>query len=157
MTFDEVVSICQILWTRDQLANQAKPKNYPNFTHPIPASNSNASSTNNNTFPVRGFVTPSTTTTTFAQPPVTAPVDQNDPMDLSASRGLRKPLTPEERKYRFDNNLCLYCGKPGHRIMDHKTTIQRVNFVTPVFIATSSATAPFAIEAPPAPQQQGKI
>ena len=59
MTFDELVFICQVLWTRDQLANQAKPRNYPNFTHPIPASNSNASSTNNNTFPVRGFVTPS--------------------------------------------------------------------------------------------------
>ena len=24
-------------------------------------------------------------------------------------------LTPAERKHRMDNNLCLYCGKPGHR------------------------------------------
>ena len=24
-------------------------------------------------------------------------------------------LTPTERKHRMDNNLCLYCGKPGHR------------------------------------------
>ena len=24
-------------------------------------------------------------------------------------------LTPAERKHRIDNNLCLYCGKPGHR------------------------------------------
>ena len=23
-------------------------------------------------------------------------------------------LTPAERKHRMDNNLCLYCGKPGH-------------------------------------------
>ena len=151
MTFDEMVFICQVLWIRDQLTNQAKPKNYPNFTHPIPASNSNASSTNNNTFPVRGFVTPFTTITTFTQPPVTVPIDQSDPMDLSASKGPRKPFTPEERKYRFDNNLCLYCGKPGHKIMDHKTT-QRVNFVTP-----APSTAPFAIETPPVPQQQGKV
>ena len=157
MTFDEMVFICQVLWIKDQLANQAKPRNYPNFTHPIPASNSNASSTNNNTFPVRGFVTPFITITTLAQPPITAPIDQNDPMDLSASRRLKKPFTPEKKKYRFDNNLCLYCGKPGHRAVDHKTTIQRVNFVTPVFIVTSSATAPFVIEAPPVPQQQGKV
>ena len=24
-------------------------------------------------------------------------------------------LTPAEQKHRMDNNLCLYCGKPGHR------------------------------------------
>ena len=156
MTFDEMVFICQILWIRDQLANQVKPKNYPNFTQPI----SNTVSTSN-TFPVRGYVTPSVprfTTpaiTTFAQPFTAPQSDQGDPMDLSASRGPRKPFTPEKRKYRFDNNLCLYCGKPGHRIMDHKTTTQRVNFVTPAPTVTSPAKTPFVIETPP--QQQGKI
>ena len=157
MTFDEIVSICQVLWIRDQLANQAKPKNYPNFTQPI----SNTVSTSN-IFPVRGYVTPSAprfttpATTTFAQPLTAPQSDQGDPMDLSAFRGPKKPLTPEERKYRFDNNLCLYCGKPGHRVMDHKTTTQRVNFITPVPtpVVTSPATAPFVIEFPP--QQQGK-
>ena len=150
MTFDEMVFICQVLWIRDLLANQAKPKNYSNFTHP--ASNSNVSPTSN-TFPVRGYVTPFITT--FVKPPAPVPIDRNDPMDLSTSRGPRKPLTPEERKYRFDNNLCLYCGKPGHRIMDHKITTQRVNFITPAPVVASPATAPFVIEAPP--QQQGKI
>ena len=48
MTFDEIVFICQILWIKNQLANQVKPKNYPEFTQPV--SNSNASSTNNNFF-----------------------------------------------------------------------------------------------------------
>ena len=61
-------------------------------------------STNNNN--ARGYLTPSNTTITFAQPPVIAPTDQGDPMDFSASRGLRKPFTPE-KKNRFDNNLCL--------------------------------------------------
>ena len=56
MTFDEIVFICQILWIKNQLTNQIKPKNYPNFTQPV--SNSNASSTNNNIFPVRGYITP---------------------------------------------------------------------------------------------------
>ena len=155
MTFDEMVFICQVLWIRDQLANQAKPKNYPNFTHPISAPNSNIPSTNNNN--ARGYLTPSSTTTTFGQPPIIAPTDQGDPMDLSISKGPRKPFTPEKRKYRFDNNFCLYCGKPGHRTMDHKTTIQRVNFVTPATIVTSSTKIPFAIETPPVPQQQRKI
>ena len=54
MTFDEVVSICQVLWIKDQLANQAKPKNYSNFFNfIIPVSNSNAFSTNNTNFPAR--------------------------------------------------------------------------------------------------------
>ena len=26
----------------------------------------------------------------------------------------RGPLSDQEKKYRRDNNLCLYCGKPGH-------------------------------------------
>ena len=38
------------------------------------------------------------------------------PMDLDGA-GYRKfkPLTPQEREHRVKNNLCLYCGKPGHR------------------------------------------
>jgi hypothetical protein len=42
------------------------------------------------------------------------------PMDLDASRSNRKfkPLTPQERQYRMSNNLCLYCGKAGHRASD---------------------------------------
>ena len=103
---------------KGQLANQVRPRNHPNFTHPISAPNSNMPSTNNNN--ARGYLIQFNTTITFAQPPVIVPTDQGDPMDLSASKGPRKPFTPEEKKYRFDNNLCLYCGKPGHRIMDHK-------------------------------------
>ena len=152
MTFDKMVFICQILWIKDQLANQAKPKNYSNLTHPV--SNSNVSPTNN-TFPVRGYVTPFITT--FVQPPALVFIDQSDPMDLSAFKGFRKPFSLEEKKYRFDNNLCLYCGKPGHRIMDHKITTQRVNIVTPTPTVKSPAKTPFAIKAPPVPQQQGKV
>ena len=114
-------------------------------------------STNNNNFPARGYLTTSNSTITFAQPPVTAPTDQGDPMDLSTSKGPRKPFTPEEKKYRFDNNLCLYCGKPDHRIMANKTTTQRIYFVTPIPSVTSTTTAPFAIETPPATQQQVKV
>jgi len=37
-------------------------------------------------------------------------------MELDASSSTKfKPLTPEERKRRYDNNLCLYCGEGGHR------------------------------------------
>jgi hypothetical protein len=38
--------------------------------------------------------------------------------EINAFQGkLRKrgKLTPEERKHCMDNNLCLYCGKPGHK------------------------------------------
>ena len=151
MTFDEMVFICQILWIKNQLTNQVKPKNYPNITHPV--SNSNASPTNN-IFPVREYMTPSASRfmtppiTIYVQPPVPAPIDQNDLMDLSASKGPRKTLAPEKKKYRFDDNLCFYCGKPGHRIMDHNITTQRVNFVTPTPTVTLPAKAPFVIEAP---------
>jgi len=32
-------------------------------------------------------------------------------MDLTRTRG---PLTNEEKQYRRDNHLCLYCGELGH-------------------------------------------
>ena len=56
MTFDKIVFICQTLYIQNQLTNQVIPKNYPNFTQPV--SNSNAFSTNNIIFPVRGYITP---------------------------------------------------------------------------------------------------
>ena len=93
-----MIFICQILWIKDQLANQAKPKKYPNFTHSISAPNSHMPSTNNNNFPARGYLTPFNSTITFAQPPATAPIDQGDPMDLLAFRGPRKLFTPEGKK-----------------------------------------------------------
>jgi hypothetical protein len=31
------------------------------------------------------------------------------------ARSSRGPLTPAQRKERMDKNLCLYCGKPGHK------------------------------------------
>jgi len=45
----------------------------------------------------------------------TAPVIQNDPMQVDATPRYRQ-LTEEEKKLRRANNLCLYCGQPGHII-----------------------------------------
>ena len=96
MTFDEIIIICQILWIKNQLANQAKPKNYPNFTHPISAPNLNTPSMNNNIFPVRGYTTPFNTIVIFAQPPTIAPIDQGYPTDLSIFKRPRKLFTPKK-------------------------------------------------------------
>jgi len=45
--------------------------------------------------------------------------------DINATRGQQRPapkrrgkLTPQERKYRMDNKLCLYCGNPGHMALN---------------------------------------
>ena len=58
------------------------------------------------------------------QPQNTSPVAQanspapgGDPMQLDAVRmqpQRRGPLSQEERQRRFDQHLCLYCGKHGH-------------------------------------------
>ncbi len=58
------------------------------------------------------------------------------PMDMDITKKF-KPLTNEEKERRRNNNLCLYCGNPGHvatvcpnktkkfrRIKRHSTTIQ---------------------------------
>jgi ferredoxin len=38
------------------------------------------------------------------------------PMDIDGTVRRFKPLTPQERQQRIANNLCLYCGNPGHRV-----------------------------------------
>lgn len=52
-----------------------------------------------------------TTTTVQVQTPSTATGTHAGPMDMSVARG---PLSPEEKQRRRANNLCLYCGQPGH-------------------------------------------
>lgn len=51
-------------------------------------------------------------------PPSAAPPSSSasgpQPMELGALQSNK--LTPEERQRRLDQKLCLYCGKPGHRI-----------------------------------------
>ena len=150
LTFDEMVKLSIALTSRAQLTNQNRPKNY------------------NSAFPSNNIyvpTTPSTTSQTPAQHQVTTiyinpaqpQFDQNDPMDLSATnRRFKKPLTAEQRKYRFENNLCLYCGKSGHRTLDHifiKPT-QGINFVSGTFTPTHPPPAQLAIESPPAPSQR---
>lgn len=52
---------------------------------------------------------------TVSPPPrgaqTTPPPDLAEPMQLGRSR-----LSPEERERRFRENLCLYCGRAGHRV-----------------------------------------
>jgi hypothetical protein len=36
--------------------------------------------------------------------------------DIADTPRPKGPLSDEERKHRFDNNLCLYCGKAGHTV-----------------------------------------
>ena len=42
------------------------------------------------------------------------------PMELDAVWMNRGKFTQEEHDHRFKNNLCLYCGKPGHLASSHK-------------------------------------
>ena len=36
-------------------------------------------------------------------------------------------LTPEERKHRFDENLCMFCGLSGHLVKDCLKSSSRVS------------------------------
>ena len=48
----------------------------------------------------------------------------NEDAEVNATWGRTTPpkrrgrLTPGERQHRIDNNLCLYCGKPGHKAIE---------------------------------------
>ena len=48
----------------------------------------------------------------------------NEDTEVNATQGRTTPpkhrgrLTPGERQHCIDNNLCLYCGKPGHKAIE---------------------------------------
>ena len=57
---------------------------------------------------------------------------ENSNVEINATQGqCRAPfkkcgkLTPEQCQYRFDNNLCMYCGKQGHKAIDCKAPRQK--------------------------------
>jgi hypothetical protein len=53
--------------------------------------------------------------------PTIKAMDTTPNPEINAFKGKPKKrgkLTAEERKYHMDNNLCLYCGKPGHKAQD---------------------------------------
>lgn len=68
---------------------------------------------------------PLNVSSTMITPPLTSsPVPLGDPMDLSALSWTvgTKPVgdlqKAERRKYCINNDLCLWCAKPGHRVTD---------------------------------------
>jgi hypothetical protein len=82
------------------------------------------------------------------EPPLRRDRDEMD-WEFSATRGRprgahqsnRGPLTPAQRKERMDKNLCLYCGKPGHRAKECKAkTNSRMAATTHTFAATHRIT-----------------
>ena len=144
LTFDEMVKLSIALASRVQLANQNRFKNYNSalFSNNIYVPPTLSTTSHG---PAQHQIT--TVYITLAQPQL----DQNDPIDFSATnKRPRKPLTAEQRKHRFENNLCLYRGKPGHRAFDYKLSCftQRINFVSEALV--SPPPAQLTIEAPPA-------
>ena len=49
-------------------------------------------------------------------PPPRQPSPNYTPMEVDGTRGVKGPLTPDERRRRYDGGLCAYCGQPGHVI-----------------------------------------
>jgi len=57
---------------------------------------------------------------------------ENSNAEINTTQGQRRTpfkkhgrLTPEQHQYRFDNNLCMYCGKQGHKAIDCKAPRQK--------------------------------
>jgi hypothetical protein len=53
-------------------------------------------------------------------------------MEIDGIRPRYTPITPEERKHRFDNKLCLYCGKAGHVANDCRARTNKVQHLKAV-------------------------
>lgn len=56
-----------------------------------------------------------TSTSPAAQPPPTTQTTPAGPVPMEVDIIRHGPLTPAERQHRRDQNLCMYCGAPGHQ------------------------------------------
>lgn len=66
---------------------------------------------------------PTPQASTFTRPPMKTferkTTSTTVPMDLDGTKAKKfQPLTDQEKKRRRDNNLCLYCGGPGHKVSE---------------------------------------
>jgi hypothetical protein len=95
--FDEFTTLCVKLDNKLHAHTAEKRQNTGN-------SSSGPKKPNQNPSPSSSRPAPNTTKTSYG----TAP----GPMELDSTR--RGPLTEKEKKYRRENNLCLYCGGEGH-------------------------------------------
>lgn len=78
--------------------NETTPNYTPNFNHPTFISSNSSNSSNSS----------------LAQAPTNSPTNIPAPMELGNLQ--RRKLSPEEKKRRFENQLCLYCGEGGHKV-----------------------------------------
>jgi Zinc knuckle len=61
--------------------------------------------------------------------------------DLSSKLGKNGTLTPQERQHRFNQNLCLFCGKTGHVAKDcPKSTAAKARATNAMENSNSKAT-----------------
>ena len=82
--------------------------------------------------------------------PKEAPKSQSTKPDLSGKLDSRGKLNQQERQRRIDNDLCMYCGKKGHKINE---CILRQNAVKARASSTTASTSTSASTSTPA---QGK-
>lgn len=62
------------------------------------------------------------------------------PMDIDATTSPRRgPLTSQERERRIKNDLCLYCGEPGHKVNQCPASKKKPRTGNATFLVTGPA------------------
>ena len=84
------------------------------------------------------------------KPTTTGDVKKSTTPAPTQSRGPRGPLTPDEKARRKANNLCMYCGQPGHIATDCPASLKASQYVANLL---NSQQASPSTETPP---QYGK-
>ncbi|KAI0996629.1 hypothetical protein K3495_g11554 [Podosphaera aphanis] len=105
-TFDEFVDLCKECQIRLDLD---KPARTLAFRPSVPQGKA----------PIRPSANPSAVHPTHPPNPTSSSTPRGDPMVLDRANisilGPDGRLTPQERQRRFDLQLCIRCGKPGHQ------------------------------------------
>ena len=98
-------TLCPSNQQKPQNSNSASNNNSSNSSKPAPSNSGNNSQSSGSK----------------SRKSKETPKPQSTKLDLMGKLDSNRKLTQQERQCRIDNNLCLFCGKPGHKVPDCPT------------------------------------
>ncbi|POS82218.1 hypothetical protein EPUL_006501, partial [Erysiphe pulchra] len=143
--FDEIVALCKICVIRLEWMRHVTPRETRNPNQNLTPNNLTARATHPNMPKIVHDTRPNLTNSSI--PAQTHSF--NDPMILDQNQlshiGHDGHITQEERSRRFRLNLCMHCGKPGHRV-DVCLSLKKHNFIQQLELQYLNGGAPIEPE-----------
>ena len=118
------IRVDNLLFDRDKSNRQARPSQPTSYQQPrpqpsyLPLAGTTPMDLDAVSVASRNTSRPGSSSRSTPAPSSVSPFSSVSQASATGQRHGRGKLTPQEREHRNRNNLCMYCGNPGHRVPD---------------------------------------